>query len=124
MLSSSDGYCSLVIFEKNELGDRLTEEELQEHMPAKMMRNVVRKEEERTMMPCTDAVKPAPISSSTVLPPTIAGIVEASSGAQKEARKREVNQRDTSHPNLANDDGLPQKKKKRVALTYEGPVKG
>jgi len=124
VLSSSDGYCSLVIFDKNELGDRLTEEELQEHMPAKMMRNVVRKEEERSMMPCTDGVKPAPISSGTVLPPTVAGIVEASSGAQKEARKREVDQRDISHPTPVNDDGLPQKKKKRVALTYEGPVKG
>ncbi|KAI9604615.1 hypothetical protein KEM48_002369 [Puccinia striiformis f. sp. tritici PST-130] len=40
VLSSSDGYCSLVIFDKDELGDRLSDEELRVNLPSKVIRSI------------------------------------------------------------------------------------
>ncbi|KAA1065656.1 hypothetical protein PGT21_006473 [Puccinia graminis f. sp. tritici] len=129
VLSSSDGYCSLVIFDKGELGDRLTEEEVQEHLPAKFLRNMVRKEEEE-IISATHPVTPVPISarvgdqnSSNTIGSNSKQFTKGDAGEVGVGKISAVPSAAIAQPDSATD-GLPQKKKKRVALTYEGPVKG
>ncbi|OAV92401.1 hypothetical protein PTTG_08965 [Puccinia triticina 1-1 BBBD Race 1] len=128
VLSSSDGYCSLVIFDKDELGERLTDEEIQTHLPAKFLQNMIRKEEER-LMSANHPVTPVLISPRNRDQSSSSAIAST----PRQSAKRDVGDTagadlpvapsTTSQPDTSTD-GLPQKKKKRVALTYEGPVKG
>jgi chromatin assembly factor 1 subunit B len=130
VLSSSDGYCSLVIFEKHELGERMTEEEMREHLPPTLMMRHVMGKEQASFPSSGYPGKPAASSSSSssAVPHSGGGVAEQSVGALPEPRKREMEQQDGDPAPGAQPasaaDALPQKKKKRVALTYEGPVNG
>ncbi|PLW37614.1 hypothetical protein PCANC_05687 [Puccinia coronata f. sp. avenae] len=130
VLSSSDGYCSLVIFEKHELGERMTEEEMREHLPPTLMMRHVMGKEPASFPSSGYPGKPAASSSSSssAVPHSGGGVAEQSVGALPEPRKREMEQQDGNPAPGAQPasaaDALPQKKKKRVALTYEGPVNG
>lgn len=139
ILSSSDGYCSLVVFDKGELGERLSAEEEREHLPSTLLNDDEAdqpkerpKREEILIIESHLKTTERPVPTGGNLAKANEDeLLGASGGDCKEGRKRDADQLSHEQPRQQLGDSSvipatnePQKKKKRVALTYEGPVQG
>ncbi|KAH9463331.1 hypothetical protein MJO29_008413 [Puccinia striiformis f. sp. tritici] len=125
VLSSSDGYCSLVIFDKDELGDRLSDEELRVNLPSKVIRSIDNsndnKEDNNKRNDGQGSLKIVVDNPGESINRDL-----QNSNHQSESTTLlpKSNLDSTTNTTTIDKDQGPQKKKKRVALTFEGPVKG
>jgi len=109
VLSSSDGYCSLVVFDKNELG------------------------KPTTLPPPRSLPTPAPTPLATPIPqmahphpaapPAATGGLQTTLGSYlAPVSAPGADSGGASSSVKLEEDGEPKKKKKRAALVFEGPV--
>ncbi|POW04516.1 hypothetical protein PSTT_10306 [Puccinia striiformis] len=125
VLSSSDGYCSLVIFDKDELGDRLSDEELRVNLPSKVIRSIDNFNDNKED---NNKRNDGQGSLEIVVDNPREGIHRDLQNSNHQSESNTLlpksNLDSTTNTTTIDKDQGPQKKKKRVALTFEGPVKG